>query len=663
MIGGGARIKATNCKAENISVSGASNSGGFVGIDEGSLYTDCEVSGKVSGTWTLGGFVGYTTNQKSIFDGCKAEISSIKGEYDTIGGFVGYDNIGSSYTDCEVSGKGTDKCAISAEGKGTSGPCLQGGFVGCAGTANSSFENCKATNISITRANNSGGFVGSDKGSTYTKCEASGEVSGTWLLGGFVGYTYLGEDDDIEIQSFFDRCNADVEITGSDWRLGGFAGYAIYGKFYGCVAYGDVTSTLNYELACVGGFIGQSDHATVGHCHAAGKVTCAGNGVQSTGGFIGNYVGGTFMSYTFDEIMNSDLAAVGKGTIPEVEESDDSTCIIFYGSHDYSTEWTVDKAATCTTVGSKSHHCTRCGIKTDITPISLSAHTLTKTEGKAATCIEEGYDAYWTCEVCNKLFSDEAGTTEIDVPVITSKTDHKWDEGKVTKEPTETEEGVKTYTCSICGETKTEAIEKKKATTPESPATPEPPATPETPATPESPATPEPPKKGDVIADDKGTGDYKVTNVAKKEVAYQTPADKNVTTVSIPKTITKDGVTYKVTSIAKNAFANNKKITKVTIGSNVTTISDRAFYKCTSLTKLTIPSEVEKIGKQTFYGCKKLKTITIKTTKLTSKTVSKDAFKGLTKATTIIVPKKKLSVYKKLFKQKGLSSKVKVIGY
>ena len=32
----------------------------------------------------------------------------------------------------------------------------------------------------------------------------------------------------------------------------------------------------------------------------------------------------------------------------------------------------------------------------------------------------------------------------------------------------------------------------------------------------------------------------------------------------------------------------------------------------------------------------------------------------LTKATTIKVPKKKLSAYKKLFKQKGLSSKVKV---
>ena len=37
---------------------------------------------------------------------------------------------------------------------------------------------------------------------------------------------------------------------------------------------------------------------------------------------------------------------------------------------------------------------------------------------------------------------------------------HIWDNGKVTKEPTETETGIKTYTCTLCGETKTETIPK-----------------------------------------------------------------------------------------------------------------------------------------------------------------------------------------------------------
>ena len=39
-------------------------------------------------------------------------------------------------------------------------------------------------------------------------------------------------------------------------------------------------------------------------------------------------------------------------------------------------------------------------------------------------------------------------------------TTHTWDAGKVTKEPTETAEGVKTYTCTVCGATRTESIPK-----------------------------------------------------------------------------------------------------------------------------------------------------------------------------------------------------------
>ena len=44
---------------------------------------------------------------------------------------------------------------------------------------------------------------------------------------------------------------------------------------------------------------------------------------------------------------------------------------------------------------------------------------------------------------------------------------HSWDAGTVTKEPTETAEGVKTYTCDICGATKTEAIPKLTPQTPQ----------------------------------------------------------------------------------------------------------------------------------------------------------------------------------------------------
>ena len=206
------------------------------------------------------------------------------------------------------------------------------------------------------------------------------------------------------------------------------------------------------------------------------------------------------------------------------------------------------------------------------------------------------------------------------------------------------------------------------------------------PDTPQQPDTPEPPKKGDVVADDKTYVKVEVSDVKKKEVKYKEPANKKAKTVSIPATVKINGVTYKVTKIADNAFKNNKTITKVTVGSNIKTIGKNAFsgatklktvsvgknvtevganaFKgCSSLTSVTLGSKATKIGANAFNGCKKLKTIKITSTKLSSKTVAKNAFKGLTKATTIKVPKKKFSAYKKLFKQKGLSSKVKVKGY
>ena len=64
----------------------------------------------------------------------------------------------------------------------------------------------------------------------------------------------------------------------------------------------------------------------------------------------------------------------------------------------------------------------------------------------APTCTEKGYTTH-TCS-CGDSYVD----TYVDA------LGHAWDNGKVTKEPTETETGVKTFTCTRCGETRTETI-------------------------------------------------------------------------------------------------------------------------------------------------------------------------------------------------------------
>lgn len=163
---------------------------------------------------------------------------------------------------------------------------------------------------------------------------------------------------------------------------------------------------------------------------------------------------------------------------------------------------------------------------------------------------------------------------------------------------------------------------------------------------------------------------YKVTVAPKKDsktggtVSYMKVTNKNAKTVTVPNTVKINGVTYKVTSIGNSAFNGCKKLKKVTLGKNITTIGDKAFYKCSALTKITIPSKVSKIGKSAFQNCKKLKNITIKTTKLTSQKVGKNAFKGVGssyyKKVEVKVPAKKLKSYKTLLKKAGLSSKAKV---
>ena len=77
-----------------------------------------------------------------------------------------------------------------------------------------------------------------------------------------------------------------------------------------------------------------------------------------------------------------------------------------------------------------------------------------------ATTHEHSYDAVVTAPTCTEkdytTHTCACGDSYVDTYV--DALGHAWDNGKVTKEPTETESGVKTFTCTRCGETKTETI-------------------------------------------------------------------------------------------------------------------------------------------------------------------------------------------------------------
>ena len=167
-------------------------------------------------------------------------------------------------------------------------------------------------------------------------------------------------------------------------------------------------------------------------------------------------------------------------------------------------------------------------------------------------------------------------------------------------------------------------------------------------------------KKGDVITDRASRAKYKVTNAAKKMVEYIVPTDKKAKKVTIPASITVNGVSYQVTSVAKNAFYKNASVTTITIGNNVTSIGANAFSNCKKLTSVTVGKYVKTIGKRAFYNCKKIKTITIKSTKLTKKTVGAQAFKNVNAKAKVKVPKSVKKSYQKLLVAKGLNKKVKI---
>ena len=116
---------------------------------------------------------------------------------------------------------------------------------------------------------------------------------------------------------------------------------------------------------------------------------------------------------------------------------------------------TITKKATCTENGEKTYHCTDEGCdKTWIETIPATGHQHTELrDKKTATCGEDGYSGDLYCKDCGQLISKGA---------VVKATGHSWDSGKVTEAATCKKEGPKTYTCSICGDTKTEAIPKKE---------------------------------------------------------------------------------------------------------------------------------------------------------------------------------------------------------
>ncbi|KIR02415.1 hypothetical protein P261_01230 [Lachnospiraceae bacterium TWA4] len=108
----------------------------------------------------------------------------------------------------------------------------------------------------------------------------------------------------------------------------------------------------------------------------------------------------------------------------------------------------VTKEATCTEDGIMTFTCVK-GDDSYTEVIKATGHTEEIDSAKEATCKETGLTEGSHCSVCHEVLKAQK-----EIPLV----DHTWDEGMVTKEATYKETGVKTYTCTVCGEEKTEEI-------------------------------------------------------------------------------------------------------------------------------------------------------------------------------------------------------------
>ncbi len=111
--------------------------------------------------------------------------------------------------------------------------------------------------------------------------------------------------------------------------------------------------------------------------------------------------------------------------------------------------------------------------------------------------------------------------------------------------------------------------------------------------------------------------------------------------LTIPSSVTYNGVTYSVSSIGDRAFTYCTGLTSVAIPSSITSIGSSAFSFCSGLTSVTIPNSVTSIGYSAFNVCSGLTSVTIPNS-VTS--IGNSAFYGCSGLTSITIPNSVTSI-------------------
>lgn len=392
-----------------------------------------------------------------------------------------------------------------------------GGIVGyCSGGAVTLIESCY--NTGSISGGTAGGIVGTGIGE-LTNCYNTGDVTGN-LAGGIAGNQVLWQYPNTHNYDVgkVSNCYTTGKVTGS---TGATIGAAV-GKLH--TGGGGQNTYRDFQVYALEGTCAQlvgekgenakdaTAFKTAAELKADAMLTTLGDAFKKDAGNVNN--GYPVLVWQVSEACTDHTpgAAVRENEVPATCTKDGSHDEVIYCTvckAEISRKTITDKApghkaqaavkenvkdATCTVAGSHDEvvYCSVCQTEISRTTVTDKAlgHDWDSATGKCKRC-ETACDHKWTngkCDTCGYACQHVGGDAvkEKEVPATCTKdgshdevvycticksevsrktvTDkalgHTWDDGVVTTLPTISKEGVKTFICTVCKETKTETIDK-----------------------------------------------------------------------------------------------------------------------------------------------------------------------------------------------------------
>ncbi len=290
-----------NAGTITVTNSSQGNTGGIVGTNNGGQVSKAENTGAVTGTWHVGGILGYNNNSKNT-DVVNSELhnaGTVTGvEAFSYAGGVGGQIFQGKFEDLSNSGAVTVKATNTGYAGGIIG---DNSGINPTGTF-TNLSNSGAVTVTATTKGYAGGVFGQNyTGEKFENLSNSGTVTGTTYAGGIIG-------SNSSTGSFINLSNSG-KVTGNTY-VGGISGLNGYGIFEQVSNSGTVMGN-----AYLGGIVGYNwNNGVIKNSYNEGVVAGTGiTGALLVGGIVGYNASGSITN-----VYNTGAVSADKGTATSV---------------------------------------------------------------------------------------------------------------------------------------------------------------------------------------------------------------------------------------------------------------------------------------------------------------------------------------------------------